>query len=160
MWRVLTFSAFFTLTVNFTLMCIFFTFSSRSHAKSKSKSDNSKPKSLPPLTVYYTNVRGLRGNFTDFEAFFLKNYPDIFALCETNLHDDIQDSDFQLRGFLPNHRKDAGHMHGIGDYLKSNLLIVGETILEDENESYMFSVGSSTFYYLVSFSIFIILNCG
>ena len=107
-----------------------------SHAKS-SKLDNSKPKSQPPLTVYYTNVRGLRGNFADLEAFMLKNNSDIFALCETNLHDDIHDSDVQLHGYLPIQRKDAGHMHGLGVYVKSNLPIARETILEDENESYM-----------------------
>ena len=73
-----------------------FILTSTSHAKSKSKPDNCQPKPLPPLTVYYTNVGGLRVNFTDLEAFMLKNNPDIFALCETNLHDDIQDSDFQL----------------------------------------------------------------
>ena len=56
-----------------------------SNNKNKSKSDKSK--SPPPLTVCYTNVRGLRGNFTDLEAFMHKNKPDIFALCETNLHD-------------------------------------------------------------------------
>ena len=63
-----------------------------SHAISKSKPDNSKPQSPPTLTVYYTNVRGLKGNFKDLEAFMLKINPDIFALCETNLHADIQDS--------------------------------------------------------------------
>ena len=93
--------------------------------------------SPPPLTVYYTNVRGLWGNFTDLEAFMLKNNPDIFALCETNLHDDIQDPDFQLSGYLSIHRKDAGHMHDLGVYVKSNLPIARETILEDENEAYM-----------------------
>ena len=56
----------------------------------------------------------------------LKNNPDIFALCETNPHDDIQDSDFQLPGYLPIHRKDAMHMHSLGVY------VARETILEDE----------------------------
>ena len=60
-----------------------------SNNKNKSKSDKSK--SPPPHTVCYTNVRGLRGNFTDLEAFMHKNKPDIFALCETNLHDNTQD---------------------------------------------------------------------
>ena len=101
----------------------------------KSKSDKSK--SPPPLTVCYTNVRGLRGNFTDLEAFMHKNKPDIFALCETNLHDNTQDSDFQLPGYLPIHRKDAGHMHGLGVYAKSNLPIAREPTLEEDNESYM-----------------------
>ena len=86
----------------------------------KSKPDNSKPKSLP-LTVYYTNLRGLRGIYTDLEAFVLKHKPGIFALCETYLHDEIQDSDFQLPVYLPIHRKDAGHMHSLGVYVMSNL---------------------------------------
>ena len=66
-----------------------------------------------------------------------KNKPDIFALCETNLHDNTQDSDFQLPGYLPIHRKDAGHMHGLGVYAKSNLPIAREPTLEEDNESYM-----------------------
>ena len=115
-----------------------------SHAKSKSKPVNSKPKSLPPLTVYYTNVRRLRGNFTDLEAFMLKNNPDTFALCEINLHHNIQDCDFQMPGYLPNHCKNTGHIHGLGVYVKSKLPIVRETILEDENESYVFLFGTST----------------
>ena len=49
--------------------------------------------------------------------------------------DEIKDSDFQLPGYLPIHRKDAGHMHGLGVYVKSNLPIARETILEDENVS-------------------------
>ena len=60
------------------------------------------------------------GNFTDREAFMLKNNAGIFVLCETNLHDDIQTT-----------------WHGLGVYVKSNLPIARETILEDENESYM-----------------------
>ena len=55
------------------------------------------------VTVYYINVRG---NFTDLQAFMLKNNPDTFAFYETNLHGDIQDSDFQLPGYLPIHCKD------------------------------------------------------
>ena len=135
-----------------------------SHAKSKSKPDNSNPKSSPPLIVYYTNVRGLRGNFMDLEAFMHKNNPDIFALCETNLHDDIQDADFQLSGYLLIHRKDGGHIHGLGVCVKSNLPIAPETILEDENECQVFSFGSlhSIYYlhiFLVSFAFFVILFC-
>ena len=61
------------------------------HAKSKGKPDNSIPKSLQPLTVYYTNVRGLRGNFTDLEAFcsrttlasLLSVKPTCMATCQS-----------------------------------------------------------------------------
>ena len=107
------------------------------HAKLKCKPDNSTRKSLPPLTVYYTSIRGLTGNYTDLETFMLENNPNIFALCETNLH----------------------YMHGLCVYVKGNL-----PILEDENESYVFLFGSSAFYYLhiflVTFAIFVILFCG
>ena len=106
-----------------------------SNLKSKNKPDKSK--SPPPLTICYTNVRGLRGNFTDLEAFMLKNKPDIFALCETNLHEDVLDADVQLPGYLPIHRKDSGNMHGLGVYVKSNLPIAREYTLEDEKESFM-----------------------
>ena len=133
-----------------------------SNNKNKSKSDKSK--SPPPLTVCYTNVRGLRGNFTDLEAFMHKNKPDIFALCETNLHDNTQDSDFQLPDYLPIHRKDAGHMHGLGVYAMSNLPIAREPTLEEDNESYMcFRLAllhSTTYIFLISFAIFIIVFCG
>ena len=128
----------------FSLLC------NMSHAKSKSKPDNSNSKSPPPLTVHYTNVRVLRGNFTNLGAFMHKNNPEIFAPCETNLHDDIQDSDFQL----------PGTCQSIARMLRI-LPIARETILEDENKS---SFGSSNFYYLhiflVSFAIFVILFCG
>ena len=128
-----------------------------SHAKSKCKPDNSKSKSPPP-TVYYTNVRGLRGNFTDIEAFMLKNKHDIFDFCDGN----IQDSDFQLPGYLPIHRKDAGQIHSLGVYVKSNLPIAQETTLEDENESYMcFRLALLNLHiFPVSFAIFVILFCG
>ena len=116
----------------------------------KSKPGNSKHKSPPHLTVYYINVRGLRGNFTVLEA-YAQEQPCHFAL----LHDDIQDSDFHLPGYLPIYRKDAGHMHSLGAYVKSNLarMIMSRTYFR-----------SSTFYYLhiflVSFAIFVILFCG
>ena len=91
----------------------------------------------------------------------LKNNPDIFAHCETNRHDDIQNSEFQLPAYLSIHHKDAGHMHGLGVYAKSNFPIARETIFEDENEFSVFSFGASTFYYLlVSFAIFVSLFCG
>ena len=90
----------------------------------------------------------------------LKNNPDIFVLFETNLYDDIQASDFQLPIQLPIqlsiHRKDARHMHGLGVYVKSNLPIARETILEDENEASMcFHLAL-----LHSTTLFVILFCG
>ena len=62
----------------------------------------------------------------------LKNKPDIFALRETNLHEDVLDADVQLHGYLPIHRKDSGNMPGFCVYIKSNLPIAREYTLEDE----------------------------
>ena len=91
----------------------------------------------------------------------LKTNPGIFALCEPNLHDDIHDSDFQLLGYLQIHRMDAGHMHGLGVYVKSNLPISRETILEVENDCcFRFALLHCYLYiFLVSFAIFVILFC-
>ena len=94
------------------------------------------------------------GNFTNLKAFILKNNPDIFALSETNLHDDIQDSDFQLPGYLPIHRKDAGHMHVLAVYVKRAIfrLLQGLFLRMKMSLIYMFSFCSSTFYYLHTYS--------
>ena len=108
-----------------------------SQQKSKSKPDKFKFKSPTPLKICCTNIRGLRSNFKDLEAFLLKNNPDIFALSESNLHDGILDSDFLVPGYLPIHRKDSGHMHGLGVYIQCNLPIARDLILEDSNESFM-----------------------
>ena len=39
------------------------------------------------LKLSFTNIRGLRSNFVDYESFLESNSPDILALCETNLDD-------------------------------------------------------------------------
>ena len=80
----------------------------------------------------------------------LKNNSEIFALCDSNLHDDI--------GYLPIHRNDARHMHSLD--VKSNLPITGETILEDENENYVFSFGSSTYIPLPSYFSYFVCHFG
>ena len=79
----------------FSLLC------NMSYTKTKSKPDNSKSKSLPPLNGHY-KCKGLSGNFTDLVGFMLKSKPDIFAPCETDLDDDIYDSDFPTAWLLAN----------------------------------------------------------
>ena len=103
--------------------------------KVKSKPDNVK--SPKPLKICYTNIRGLRTNFKDLEAFLLENSPDIFALSESNLHEGILDADFLVPGYLPIHRKDSGHMHGLGVYVRCSLPIARNLVLEDNNEAFM-----------------------
>ena len=115
-----------------------------SHAKSKSKPDNSKCKSPPPpVTVYYTNVRGLehlcaRTTLTP----FLSVKPTCMATSRT-----------PNAWLLANPLQGCWAIHGLGIYVKSYLLIAGKTILVDENKFYVFLFGSSTFYYLHIFLV-------
>ena len=53
------------------------------------------------LQLSFTNIRGLRSNFVDCKSFLESNFPDIFALCETNLGDSIDTANFSVRGYLP-----------------------------------------------------------
>ena len=53
------------------------------------------------LKLSFTNIRGLRSNFVDCKSFLESNFPDIFALCETNLGDSIDTANFSVRGYLP-----------------------------------------------------------
>ena len=53
------------------------------------------------LKLSFTNIRGLRSNFVDWESFFESNSPDILALCETNLDDSIDSGNLSVGGYLP-----------------------------------------------------------
>ena len=48
------------------------------------------------LKLCFTNIRGLRSNFVDFESFLELNSHDILALCETNLDDSERLHDFSV----------------------------------------------------------------
>ena len=101
---------------------------------------NSKPKpgnqkSPKPLKIAYTNVRGIRSNWNQVEAFAHRSTPDIFALCETNLNPLVSDSDVSLvkYGYLPveKYRKDSSiNMHGLIIYVRDNLPITRDESLE------------------------------
>ena len=69
------------------------------------KPDNFEP--YNSLKVSFTNIRGLHYNFVECESFHKSNYPDIFALCETNLDDSIYSGNFSVRGYLPLIQKDS-----------------------------------------------------
>ena len=53
------------------------------------------------LKLSFMDIRGLHLNFVDWESFLESNSPDILALCETNLDDLIDSSNFAVRGYLP-----------------------------------------------------------
>ena len=101
---------------------------------SKAKPDNVK---ASKLRISFTNVRGLRGNFSSVEAYLESNKPDVLALSETNLQEDILDADFSVKGYLPIRRKDSTHMLGLGVYIREGLPMARDQSLEIENQPFM-----------------------
>ena len=73
----------------------------------------------------------------NFETFFESKYPDIFALCETNLDDSTDSDNFFVRSYLPLIRKDfSTHMHGLAVYAKEGLPFARDLSLENSADSY------------------------
>ena len=85
---------------------------------------------LKPLNISYTNIRGLRSNSKDLQAYICNNKPDLFTLCESNLHGGIFDKDFLVPRYFPMHRKDSTHTHthGLGMYGGDSLPIACDQI--------------------------------
>ena len=68
--------------------------------------------SLNCLKLSLTNIRGLCLNFVDCKSFLESNFPDLLALCETNLDDKLDFGNFSERGYFPLIRKNSTtHMH-------------------------------------------------
>ena len=85
------------------------------------------------LKLSFTNIRGLRSNFVYCESFLETNSPDILALCEN-----IDSSNFSLRGYLPLIQKDSStHMHGLAVYVKEGLPFAQDLSLENSADSYL-----------------------
>ena len=63
------------------------------------KPDNFEPHNS--LKLSFMNIQGLRSNFVECESFLESNSSDILAVCETNLDDSIDPSNFSMRGYLP-----------------------------------------------------------
>ena len=86
------------------------------------------------LKLRFTNIRGLRLNFVDYESFLESNSPDILALCETNLDYSTNSGSFSVKAYLLLVRKDSTtHMHGIAVYVKQ-----GFPIARDLSLTYVF----------------------
>ena len=86
----------------------------------------------------FTNIRGLRLNFVDWEPYLGSNSPDILALFETILDDSVNSDDFSVRGYLPLIRKDSStHMHGLAVYVKEGLPFARDLSLENSADSYL-----------------------
>ena len=84
------------------------------------------------------NIRSPCSNFVECESFLEPNSPDILALCETNLDDSIDSSNFSVRGYLPLTRKDSiAHMDGLAVYVKEGLPFAWDLSLENSMDSYL-----------------------
>ena len=94
------------------------------------------------LKLSFTNIWGLRLNFVDCKPFLESNCPDIFALCETNLDDSIDFSNFSVRGYLPLIWKNSStHIHGLAVYVKEELPFAWDLSLENSALLLMFLTG-------------------
>ena len=90
------------------------------------------------LKLSFTNIRGFCLNFVDCKSFLESNSPDILALCETNLDDSIDSSNFSMTGCLPLIQKDSStHMHGLAVYVKEGLPFAWNLSLENSADSYL-----------------------
>ena len=88
------------------------------------KPDNFEPHNS--LKLSFMNIWGLHSNLVDWESFLRSNFPDILALCETNLDDSIDSGNFSVRAYLPLIRKDSStYMHGLAAYVKEDFLSHG-----------------------------------
>ena len=64
--------------------------------------------------------------------FSLNQTPDILPLCEANLEDSIDSSNFSVRGYLLVIRKDfVSHMHSLAVYVKEELGLTHDLFLEN-----------------------------
>ena len=81
-------------------------------------------------------------NFVECESFFESNSPDIVALCETNLGDSIDSSNFSVRGYLLLIWKDSStNIHGLAVYVKEGLPFAWDLSLENSANPIIFVHG-------------------
>ena len=71
---------------------------------SKAKSGAQKPSK--PLRMSFTNICGLRTNFSDLQTPFHQTSPDIFAISEGLPNSDVADNEFQFPDYQPLTHKD------------------------------------------------------
>ena len=107
------------------------------------------------LKLNFTNIRGLRSNFVEYESFLESNSPDILTLYKTNLDDSIDSGNFSLRGYLPLIRKDSiTHMHSLAVYVKEGLPFARDVSLENSTGLLLpFSTGFTSLSVLLLFPL-------
>ena len=70
-----------------------------------------------PSGIAFSNIRGLRSNFTSVQSFVLNSSPDLLALSKSRLKCEIFSDYFKLPEYIF-HRLDHPPSHGLGVYVK------------------------------------------
>ena len=121
------------------------------------KSDNFE--SHNSLKFSFTNIRGLRSNFVNFESFLESNSPGILALCERDLDGLMDFRNFFVRGYLPLIRMDSStHMHGLTVYVKEGLSFAQNLSLENSVDSclcFLLALLHSVSYFFLLYFVFV-----
>ena len=104
-------------------------------------SKHAKPnKNRATADVCYTNIRGLRTNFTSVKAFAMNTSPHLISLSETGLDPSISNREFDIPGYHPlitKHDPLNRHGHGLGVYVKEGFPCGRDTSHEDADSPYM-----------------------
>ena len=69
------------------------------------ESPKDKFESRHSQNLSFANTRGLPSNFVERKSFPESNFPNILAICVTNLDDSIDYRNFSVRDYLPLIRK-------------------------------------------------------
>ena len=114
------------------------------------------------LKLSFMNMQGPCSNFVDCESFLESSSPDILALCETNLDDPIDSSDFSVRGYLLLIWKDSStHKHGLAVYVKKGFPSAQDLSLENSAGLLYFTQCLTSFssinHLLCCYTLFLIL---
>ena len=84
------------------------------------------------------NIRGLYSNFVGYEYFLESNWFDIYALCETNLNDSIDNDNLFVKDYLPLIRNDSvTHTDSFIVNVKKGLRFAGNLPPENYVDSYL-----------------------
>ena len=90
------------------------------------------------LELSSTNIQGLHSNCVECESFLESNFPDILALCETNLDDSIDSGKFLCEGLSSFNPKGFCHSYAWSCNLcEARTSFARDLPLENSADSYL-----------------------
>ena len=98
------------------------------------------------------NIQGFCSNFVEYASFLESNSPNILVLCDRNLDNSIDSSNFSVRGYLLTIQKDCiTHIHSLAVYVKEGLPFYGTYLLKHCRFLLMFWTGFTSLIVLLLF---------